>query len=85
MSIIERAAEIVNRYVSQKAGDAVARVEIEAHGKGCGCRNCVVNAVEEANSWIEFIAGEEPDIAEGYKFRVVKRNGRLFIYDPRRK
>jgi len=75
---MERVNDIIENYVFRQTADAVSRVEKIRRGGGCGCRNCVLSAVREANSWIDFLANDE-DLADGYHYYIYEQNGILRI------
>lgn len=71
--------EIFDRALKKKSEDALARLEMEMHGEGCGCRNCVTGAVAEVNKWVRFVAKDDPDLVDEYSFGVEDENGKLVI------
>jgi len=75
---MERENEIVEDFVYRQTVEAVSRVEKIRRGEGCRCRNCILSAVKEANSWIDFLANDE-DLADSYHFYVYKKKGTLEI------
>jgi len=69
--VLQDAEEVVVNYVTKKFSDAFKRVEKEMHKKGCGCRSCKVRAVDDVNSWADFVGGSDyagTDYAKKHKF-----------------
>lgn len=49
---------IIRSYAEAMWREAYERVEKEMRGEGCGCGSCAYQAVDDINSWTDFIAGE---------------------------
>jgi len=81
MPVENDANEVVARYVRNKAEESLGRLQMEMHGEGCGCRNCLTAAVKETNSWIAMIAQGNQGLINEYGFTVEDENGRLVIRD----
>jgi len=76
---IYQANKVVTDYVTDRATEALGRVQMEIHGEGCGCRNCVWAAATVANSWVEFISKGDPDLVDDHSFPTEVVNGKLKI------
>lgn len=63
MNIIKQAEKFVDDYAKGKFKRAFVTVEKERHGLGCGCPVCKKQAIDEVNSWAQFLAGDQ-DIPE---------------------
>lgn len=60
-SFIDKASQIVESYAheqSEKAGQRVIDLCSDGKKGACRCKNCLNEAVSEANSWLEW---QEPD------------------------
>lgn len=78
--IQKEADKIVTEFTEREVLKAYNRAEREMHHTGCGCRRCVVETVNEVNSWIEWYTGGNPNLVfyqESIMYHV-DRNG--FIY-----
>ena len=78
--IIDVADKVVTDFSNQEMRKAYNKAEKEMHLQGCGCNHCVSSAVNEANSWIEWYVGGNPNLAfyqESIMYHI-DRNG--FIY-----
>ena len=66
---IKEARETAWEAVQKGVLDSLAKVQIEQHGKGCGCLQCQNQVVDEYNSWVDFLGPviKNPD---DFKFRV---------------
>lgn len=66
-----RVAEIYSElYVEDRLKESISRVEALRSGVGCRCKNCLFEAVDEVNSWVDMIAGDNLRIAEEHHYRV---------------
>lgn len=77
---IEQAEEVLVNYATKKFSKALRRVDREQHGKGCGCNSCKVQAVEDVNSWADFIGGEgyqDTDYSKSHNFKIGSK-GNIF-------
>ena len=65
---------VINDYIEHQTKSAEYRVESEIHGKGCCFLSCAHQAVNEVNSWIDWIADGDPRLEEylgTIKYRLV--------------
>lgn len=78
--IIQDAEEVLVNYTTGKLKDAFVRVTKEMHGQGCGCNSCKVKAVEDVNSWVDFVGGDgylETEHGQATKYGIDKK-GKIF-------
>ena len=60
MSVISKAERHVDQHATKEWKKAYARLLKEQHGQGCGCSTCKHLAVDEVNSWTDWISfGDE--------------------------
>ena len=58
---VEQADQVVWDYVLFMASQAMAIAEKERCGEGCGCPQCRKGAVNNLNSWVEWVSkGQNP-------------------------
>lgn len=53
-SILDAAGEVVINYAMNEGRKADNKLYKEMHNNGCGCHQCLKQAVKETNSWINF-------------------------------
>jgi len=82
--IIYKANQIVTEYSEGEFSQAFKKLRKEQSGFGCGCWNCAKNAVDEYNSWLEWMSNNSREADDnkyqiqpkGNSFEIV-RNGDL--------
>lgn len=75
----QKANCVVENHIADMAEEALGRMQMEMHGEGCGCRNCVWAAVAAVNGVLELLTRGNRELMEYYGFDTELRNGKLVV------